>query len=120
MKPKAGVLNFTREEATQKAGEDPDFMSRSLYQAIEDGKKTGNFPQWDVKAQIMRPDQAEKYPINIFDPTKVWSQSDFPLIPFGRITLNENPDNFFQEVEQISFNPTAIVPGWDVTPDPSE
>jgi catalase len=53
MKPKAGVLNFTREEAMQQAGKDPDFMSRSLYKAIEEGGKTGNFPQWDVKAQIM-------------------------------------------------------------------
>lgn len=119
LKPKDGVKNFTREEATKVAGEDPDFLSRSLYDAIENGKKTKNFPEWNVYAQIMRPDQAETYHTNVFDPTKVWSQTDFPLIPFGKITLTENPENYFQEVEQIAFSPTAIVPGWDVTPDPS-
>ena len=29
----------------------------------------------------------------------------------GTITLNENPKNFFSEVEGLSFSPTAIVPG---------
>lgn len=119
MKPPQ-VLNFFREEATKQAGLDPDFMSRSLFNAIEDGKKTGKFPEWTVYAQIKTPKEAEDYPINIFDPTKVWPLSDSPLIPFGKIVLNENPDNFFQEVEQISFSPTAIVPGWDLTADPSK
>ena len=119
LKPVLGVKNFTREQATCEAGQDPDFHSRSLWQAIEDakaGKPGCQFPAWDVFAQIIPPVEAEKYPVNIFDPTKVISQKDYPLIPFGKITLNENPDNFFQEVEQISFNPTAIVPGWDVSP----
>ena len=114
MKPRAGIKNFTREEATTIAGMDPDYTSRALFEAIENGE----VPQWDVFAQIIPPQEAETYKVNIFDPTKVISQKDYPLIPFGKITLNQNATNFFSEVEGVSFSPTAIVPGWDVTPDP--
>src|SRR5271155_5062365 len=116
MKPKAGVKNFTGEEATKLAGEDPDYTSRVLCNDIA----TGNFPSWHVFAQIMPPHDAEIYKVNIFDPTKVWSQSGYPLVPFGKITLNQNPTNFFSEVEGVPFSPAAIVPGWGVTPDPSK
>ena len=56
--------------------------------------------------------------IDIFDPTKTIPFEDCPLKEFGTITLNKNPENFFSEVEGVSFSPTAIVPGWDVSPDP--
>ena len=38
MKPESGVRTFTRKQATQKAGEDPDYMSRSLFDVIEKKK----------------------------------------------------------------------------------
>lgn len=44
---------------------------------------------------------------------------DFPLIPFGKITLNRNPINYFTEVEQAAFAPANVVPGWDISLDPS-
>lgn len=59
------------------------------------------------------------YGVNIFDPTKTVPKNLSPLIQFGKITLNRNPSNEFGEVEQVSFNPTAIVPGWDISADPS-
>lgn len=71
-------------------------------------------------AQIIDPQAAENYTTNIFDATKTISQTDFPLIPFGKITLNQNPVNFFSEVEQSAFSPTDIIPGWQVSPDPSK
>jgi catalase len=114
LKPKGGVKNFHREKATELAGSDPDFTSRALFDAIE----SGDFPEWTVYAQIIPPQEAAGYKTNIFDPTKTISQKDFPLIPFGKITLNKNTTNFFSEVEGVSFSPTAIVPGWDVTADP--
>jgi catalase len=72
-----------------------------------------------VYAQIIDPQAAENYTTNIFDATKTISEIDFPLIPFGKITLNRNPVNFFSEVEQAGFQPSAIIPGWQVSPDPS-
>jgi catalase len=35
MKTQQGVKNFTREEATRIAGEDPDYMIRDMFEAIE-------------------------------------------------------------------------------------
>lgn len=114
LKPKGGVKNFNRETATRLAGEQPDFTSQALFDAIE----AKDYPEWTVYAQIIPSAEAAGYKVNIFDPTKTISQKDYPLIPFGKITLNRNPSNFFSEVEGVSFSPTAIVPGWDVTADP--
>lgn len=55
-----------------------------------------------------------------FDPldvTKVWPEDVFPLHPVGRMVLNQNPDNFFNENEQLAFCPGIIVPGVAVTED---
>lgn len=49
-----------------------------------------------------------------FDPldvTKVWPEDVFPLQPVGRMVLNRNPDNFFNENEQLAFCPALVVPG---------
>ena len=49
-----------------------------------------------------------------FDPedvTKIWPEDLFPLQPVGRMVLNRNPDNFFNENEQLAFCPALVVPG---------
>jgi len=33
------------------------------------------------------------------------------LQPVGKLTLNKNPDNFFQDIEQAAFSPSTLVPG---------
>ena len=43
--------------------------------------------------------------------TKIWPEDLFPLQPVGRMVLNKNPDNFFNENEQLAFCPALIVPG---------
>ena len=53
----------------------------------------------------------ESYRYDIFDITKVWPHSDYPLIPVGKMVLNRNPENYFAEVEQAAFAPTHTVPG---------
>jgi catalase len=42
---------------------------------------------------------AENYKFDVFDVTKIWPQSDYPLIPVGKLVLNRNPDNYFAETE---------------------
>ena len=116
MKPKTGVKNFTARKAQLVAGLDPEFHTRSIYDDIEEG----NFPEWEVFAQVVTPKQAEEIDVDIFDPTKTLSQTMYPLRKFGRIVLNENVDNDFAESEQSAFSPTNIVPGWALTPDPSK
>ena len=62
-------------------------------------------------------EDAKTYQFNPFDLTKVWPHSDYPLIKVGTMTLNKNPDNFFAQIEQSAFEPSAIVPGIGFSPD---
>ena len=36
-----------------------------------------------------------------FDVTKIWPFNEFPLRPVGKLVLNRNPLNFFDEIEQV-------------------
>ena len=67
--------------------------------------------------QIMPFEDAKTYRFNPFDLTKIWPHSDYPLIKVGTMTLNKNPDNFFAQIEQAAFEPSAIVPGIGFSPD---
>ncbi|KAL3454197.1 catalase-like domain-containing protein [Aspergillus insuetus] len=110
-----GVKNFSTEEATRIAGEDPDFMIRDMFEAIE----RGDYPVWNVYIQLMSPEEAEKYQWNIFDMTKVWPHRDFPLQQIGRLTMNRNPRNYFTDIEQAAFSPSTMVPGFAPSADPN-
>jgi catalase len=54
---------------------------------------------------------AESYRYDVFDITKVWPHSDYPLQKVGKLTVNRNPLNYFAEVEQSAFSPSHLVPG---------
>jgi catalase len=94
-------------------GKDPDYAQRDLYNAIQQK----NFPKWRVCVQIMPEKEAETYPINPFDLTKVWPHKDYPLVELGEMVLDRNPENYFAEVEQAAFEPKNIVPGMGYSPD---
>jgi catalase len=47
----------------------------------------------------------------------VWPHKEYPLIEFGILELNRNPENYFAEVEQASFSPANVVPGISHSPD---
>jgi catalase len=66
----------------------------------------------------MTPQQAESFRYNVLDLTKVWPHKDYPLRPVGRVVLDENPQNFFAEVEQSAFSPSHTVPGIEPSADP--
>lgn len=36
-----------------------------------------------------------KYRWNIFDVTKIWPHSDYPLMTVGKLVMNKNPENYF-------------------------
>jgi len=112
-KTEQGIVNFTGEEADRMRGIDPDCATRDLYEAIE----RGDYPAWQLKVQIMSPEQAKDYRFDPFDITKVWPHADFPLIDVGRMVLDRNPDNYFAEVEQAAFSPGDFVPGIAASPD---
>lgn len=108
-----GIKNLDVNLAAKLAGENPDYHTEELYNAIENG----DYPSWTLKVQIMPLEDAETYRFDPFDVTKVWSQKDYPLIEVGKMVLNRNPENYFAEVEQATFSPGTLVPGIDVSPD---
>jgi catalase len=55
--------------------------------------------------------------MNPFDVTKVWPHADYPLIDVGVLELNQNPHNYFQDIEQAAFAPAHIVDGIGYSPD---
>lgn len=112
-KTEQGVKNLSPDVAAKLAGENPDYHTEDLFNAIE----KGDFPSWKLYVQIMPLEDADTYHFDPFDVTKVWSQKDYPLIEVGRMVLDRNPENYFAEVEQATFSPGTLVPGIDVSPD---
>lgn len=108
-----GIKNLTNDEAVKLAGEDPDYATRDLFESIE----KGDYPSWNAYVQIMKPEEADNYKFDPFDLTKVWFHADYPLIPVGKFTLNRNPQNYFNEIEQVAFTPSNFVPGIAASPD---
>ena len=108
-----GVRCLTQDAANRLAGEDADFHRRDLYEAIA----SGEHPAWTLYVQVMPYEDARSYRLNPFDLTKVWPHADYPLIRVGTMTLSQNPVNFFAEIEQAAFEPSAIVPGIGFSPD---
>lgn len=90
-KSEQGIKNLAPKKADELASSDPDYSIRDLYNAIA----KGDFPQWNLKIQVMTFAEAEKFKFNPFDVTKVWSQKDYPLIPVGKMVLDRNPNNYF-------------------------
>ncbi len=112
-KPKAGIETIDRHEATRLAGEDPDVATRDLYDTIASGKKV----EWELNVQIMKIADELKQTFDPLDPTKVWPENKFPLMPVGKMVLNRNPENFFAETEQAAFCPATLVPGIEFSAD---
>jgi len=48
---------------------------------------------------------------------QIWPEKEFPLIEAGEFVLKENPENYFEEVEQIAFCPANMIPGIEPSPD---
>lgn len=108
-----GIDFLTQEQADRLAGEDSDYHTRDLYDAIQ----RGDYPSWTLYMQIMPFKDAETYRFNPFDLTKVWPHSDYPLIEVGRLTLTDNPTDFHTQIEQAAFEPNNMVPGTGPSPD---
>ncbi|MEO6168824.1 MAG: catalase [Chitinophagales bacterium] len=112
-KTQQGIKNFVNDDAAAMKGIDPDHAQRDLVEAIE----RKDFPKWEMKIQVMTEEEARYFQWNPFDLTKVWPHTDFPLRDVGVMELNENPQNYFRDVEQAAFAPAHIVDGIGYSPD---
>ncbi|HTT17768.1 MAG TPA: catalase [Candidatus Sulfotelmatobacter sp.] len=108
-----GIENLTDSEAKTMAADDKDYHLRDLHSSIA----KGDAPEWRLEMQIMPFHDAADYRFNPFDLTKVWPHNDYPTIPIGRLVLNLNPENYFAEIEQASFEPANMVSGIGPSPD---
>ncbi|KRN42341.1 catalase [Fructilactobacillus fructivorans] len=108
-----GVKNMTNEQASKAATKDTDYLIHDLYDAIEQK----NYPTWKVYVQILPYQAGIDYQPDIFDVTKVVSHKDYPLQEVGEFTLNQNPTNYFDDVEELAFSPANLVPGIEASPD---
>ncbi|CAI2697134.1 Vegetative catalase [Apilactobacillus kunkeei] len=102
-----GVKNMTEDQAAKVASENTDYLIQDLYDRI----KNGDYPKWKVCVQLIPYEEGLNYKYDIFDVTKTVSHKDYPLQEIGEFVLNENPENYFNDVEEASFSPANLVPG---------
>lgn len=113
-KPLQGLESLVWDEAQMLHGKDVDFHRKDLYESIE----KGDYPEWELGLQIIRPEQEFDFDFDILDPTKIWPENQVPVKIVGKMTLNQNVTNVFDETEQAAFHPGHIVPGIDFSNDP--
>jgi catalase len=113
-RPKLGLQSTIWDEAVKISGADQDFMRRDMFEAIE----AGSFPEWEFAVQLFTQDEADKFPFDHLDATKLIPEELVPLKVIGRMVLNRWPNNFFAETEQVAFCPSHVVPGIDFSNDP--
>ncbi len=113
-RPKLGLQSTIWDETVKLAGADPDYHRRDLFEAIT----AGNFPEWELSVQLFTKEEAEAFPFDHLDATKLVPEELVPLQVIGRMVLDRWPDNFFAETEQVAYCPSHLVPGIDFSNDP--
>ena len=113
-RPKLGLQSTIWDETVKIAGADQDYHRRDLFDAIQ----AGHFPEWEFAVQLFTQEEADTFPFDHLDATKLIPEELVPLKVIGRMVLDRWPDNFFAETEQVAFCPSHVVPGIDFSNDP--
>ena len=113
-KPVNGVQSLIWDEAVKISGADPDYNRRDLFESIEQGY----FPEWHLGVQLFTEEEANEFPFDHLDATKLIPEELVPVKIVGKMVLNRYPDNFFAETEQVAFCPSHVPPGIDFSNDP--
>jgi len=113
-RPKLGLQSTIWDETVKISGADPDFHRRDMFQAIA----SGNFPEWEFAVQLFTQEEADAFPFDHLDATKLIPEELVPLKVIGRMVLDRWPNNFFAETEQVAYCASTIVPGIDFSNDP--
>ncbi|WP_395683268.1 catalase [Dokdonella sp.] len=113
-RPRLGLQSTVWDEALKLQAADNDFHRRDLFESIE----AGSYPSWDLAVQLFTEEEANAFPFDHLDATKLIPEELVPLTVIGTMELNRWPDNFFAETEQVAFCPANIVPGIDFSNDP--
>jgi catalase len=113
-RPKLGLQSTIWDETVKIAGADPDFHRRDMFEAIAAGK----YPEWEFAVQLFTQEEADSFPFDHLDATKLIPEELVPLKVIGRMVLNRWPNNFFAETEQVAYCASNVVPGIDFSNDP--
>lgn len=113
-RPKLGLQSTIWDETVKLSGADQDFHRRDMFEAIE----AGNFPEWEFAVQLFTQAEADKFPFDHLDATKLIPEELVPLKVIGRMVLDRWPNNFFADTEQVAYCPSHVVPGIDFSNDP--
>jgi catalase len=113
-RPKLGLQSTLWDETVKLAGADPDYHRRDLFESIS----AGSFPEWEFAVQLFSEQDAEAFPFDHLDATKLIPEELVPLRVIGRMVLDRWPNNFFADTEQVAFCPSHLVPGIDFSNDP--
>ena len=113
-RPKLGLQSTIWDETVKISGADQDFHRRDMFEAITAGK----FPEWEFAVQLFTQEDADGFPFDHLDATKLIPEELVPLVVIGRMVLDRWPNNFFAETEQVAFCPSHVVPGIDFSNDP--
>ncbi len=113
-KPLLGANSLVWDEAQKIMGKDPDFHRRDMYETID----KGGVLEWELGVQIFGDAEADSFPFDILDSTKLIPEELVPVTKIGKMTLDRNPDSYFAETEQVAFCLSHLVPGIDFTNDP--
>ncbi|WP_266203027.1 catalase [Pontibacter kalidii] len=110
---KQGIRNLTQKEAQEIQGKNFNHATQDLYEAID----RGDFPEWELNVQIMSDEEHPELDFDPLDDTKLWPKEQFPWYPVGKMTLNRNPVDYFNEVELSAFGTGVLVDGLDFSDD---
>ena len=113
-RPKLGLQATIWDETCKLAGADQDFHRRDMFEAIQ----AGNFPEWEFSVQLFTQEEADAFPFDHLDATKLIPEELVPLQVIGRRVLDRWPNNFFADTEQVAYCPSHVVPGIDFSNDP--
>lgn len=111
--PKQGIKSLTQPEADAIQAKAFSHATKDLFDAIE----RGEYPEWEMRIQIMSDGPHDELDFDPLDDTKIWPEDQFPKLPAGRMILNKNPENMFMENEQAAFGTGVLVDGIDFSDD---
>jgi catalase len=113
-RPTLGLQSTIWDETVKISGADPDFHRRDMFEAVA----AGQFPEWEFAVQLFTQEEADGFPFDHLDATKLIPEELVPLKVIGRMVLDRWPNNFFAETEQVAYCPSHVVPGIDFSNDP--
>ncbi|HFF8452892.1 catalase [Serratia marcescens] len=106
-----GIKNLDPAQVEAVQGKDYSHLTQDLVTAIN----RGDYPKWDLYIQVLKPEDLKNFDFDPLDATKIWP--GVPERKIGQMVLNRNPNNVFQQTEQVAMAPSNLVPGIEPSED---